>query len=55
MITFAFLFLLAAAIASYVMNRQAASQLRGGAARIHSLPSFHGLYAFLLVLIPTFV
>ncbi|MFN6977909.1 MAG: phosphate ABC transporter permease subunit PstC [Gemmobacter sp.] len=55
MITFAFLFLLAAAIASYVLNRQAAMQLRNGVARVHSLPGFHGLYAFLLVLIPTFV
>ncbi|MFN3641587.1 MAG: phosphate ABC transporter permease subunit PstC [Gemmobacter sp.] len=55
MITFAFLFLLAASIASYVLNRQAAAQLRNGADRVHSLPGFHGLYAFLLVLIPTFV
>ena len=53
MVTLAFLLLFAAAIASYVLNRQAAAQLRTGSVRLHSLPGFHGLFAFLVVLVPT--
>ncbi|ODT58337.1 MULTISPECIES: phosphate ABC transporter permease subunit PstC [Paracoccus] len=51
----AFAVLLSAALAGYAMNRRAALALRNGGERLHSLGSFHGLYALLLVLVPAFV
>ncbi|MFN4061025.1 MAG: phosphate ABC transporter permease subunit PstC [Paracoccus hibiscisoli] len=51
----AFAVLLSAALAGYAMNRRAALALRNGGQRLHSLGSFHGLYALLLVLVPAFV
>lgn len=51
----AFALLLSAALAGYAMNRRAALALRDGGQRLHSLGSFHGLYALLLVLVPAFV
>lgn len=51
----AFALLLSAAIAGYVMNRQAALALRDGGQRLHSLGMFHGLYALLLVMVPAIV
>lgn len=51
----AFAVLLSAALAGYAMNRRAALALRDGGQRLHSLGSFHGLYALLLVLVPAFV
>ena len=48
-----FLLILAAAIAGYVLNRQIArSQMHAGGARFHSLASFHGAYALLLIGLP---
>ena len=51
----AFAVLLSAALAGYAMNRRAALALRDGGQRLHSLGSFHGLYALLLVVVPAFV
>ncbi|MDM7459592.1 MAG: phosphate ABC transporter permease family protein [Paracoccus sp. (in: a-proteobacteria)] len=51
----AFALLLSAALAGYAMNRRAAYALRDSGQRLHSLGSFHGLYAALLVLVPAFV
>jgi phosphate transport system permease protein len=39
----------------YMLNRQAAAQISGGGARLHSLASFHGLYSALTVLVPVLV
>ncbi|MFO7759762.1 MAG: phosphate ABC transporter permease subunit PstC [Roseovarius sp.] len=50
----AFLILLTAVIIGYVLNLRAARALRDGGARMHSLDGFHGGYAALMVLVPTF-
>ncbi len=52
-----FVILLLAAIVGYVINVQSATALRNGGARLHSLTGFHGMYSFLLVIVPilTFV
>ncbi|MCL5778222.1 phosphate ABC transporter permease subunit PstC [Limibaculum sp. FT325] len=56
MIGYLFLLILVAAIAGYVVNRQAArSQAFGSGARFHSLPGFHGAYALLLTGLPAFL
>lgn len=52
---FAFMLLFAGAIFAYTLNVRAAKQIRSGGAQLHSLTSFHGNYAFLMVVIPTFV
>lgn len=53
MTTLAFLILFVGVIGAYVLNRLAASRLRARGHRLHSLAGFHGLYAGLLVLVPT--
>lgn len=55
MTLFAFLLLFAGAVFAYTLNLRAAQSIRNGGANLHSLTSFHGMYAFLLVLIPAFV
>lgn len=55
MTTIAFLCLFGLAIAGYIWNRQAASAIRAGGARLHSLESFHGFYSLLVVLVPVLV
>lgn len=52
-----FVILLLAAIVGYVINVQSAKALRNDGARLHSLTGFHGMYSFLLVVVPvlTFV
>ena len=50
----AFLILFAAVVIGYVLNLRAARALRDGGAKMHSLDGFHGGYAALMVLIPTF-
>src|SRR6056297_1153783 len=52
---FAFLILIIAAIAGYVLNRQAATAIRNGGARMHSLSFFHGMFALLVVAVPVLV
>ncbi len=52
MTTFAFVLLLAAATFGYLFNRQAATAIRTGEGRLHSLPFFHGLFSALLVIVP---
>lgn len=51
----AFTLLFVAAIAGYVLNRRAASAIRDGGNRLHSLAFFHGMYALLVVTVPTFI
>jgi phosphate transport system permease protein len=51
----AFLFLFAAAVFGYALNRRAALLLRRGGATLHSLSSYHGGYSALLVLLPGLV
>lgn len=55
MTTLAFGILLVLSIFGYVWNRQAATAIKDGGARMHSLSSFHGLYALLLIVVPVFV
>lgn len=55
MTSLAFLILFVVVVAGYVLNRAAANRLRDNGYRLHSLASFHGLYAALLVLVPTVV
>ncbi|MEI4233675.1 phosphate ABC transporter permease subunit PstC [Roseovarius sp. D22-M7] len=50
----AFLILFTAVVIGYILNLRAARALRNGGATMHSLDGFHGGYAALLVLIPTF-
>ena len=45
----AFLFLFVAVAAGYVLNRSAASEIKAGGSRLHSLTVFHGLYSALVV------
>jgi len=52
---FAFLILMVAAIAGYVLNRQAATAIRSGGARMHSLSFFHGMFSLLVITVPVFV
>lgn len=51
----AFLLLFVAAIGGYVTNRRAAMAIRRDGAPLHSLPSYHGGFAMLLVALPAFV
>jgi phosphate transport system permease protein len=51
----AFGVMLAVALLGYVWNRQAARAIHDGGQRLHSLASYHALYAALLVLVPVFV
>ncbi len=51
----AFALLFVAAILGYVLNLTAARSLQTGGARLHSLRTFHGGFAALLVLVPTFL
>jgi phosphate transport system permease protein len=51
----AFLLLFAAVVVGYGLNRTAAAQIRAGGTALHSLVSFHGMYAALTVMIPGFV
>nr|WP_242679162.1 phosphate ABC transporter permease subunit PstC [Rhodobacter calidifons] len=44
--------LFAAVIVGYLLNRQAAAQIRAGGIRLHSLDGFHGLYSALLIGLP---
>jgi phosphate transport system permease protein len=55
MVLFAFLLLLGATLLAYFVNRRAAIAMRAGGARLHSLESFHGLFAALSVLVPVLV
>ncbi|HRO13778.1 MAG TPA: phosphate ABC transporter permease subunit PstC [Paracoccus sp. (in: a-proteobacteria)] len=48
----AFVLLLLAASAGYLVNRRAALALRDGGQRLHSLGSFHGLYSLLTIAVP---
>ena len=50
--TLAFLLLLLAASAAYVLNLRAAIAIRDGGGRLHSLGAFHGGFAFLTVALP---
>jgi phosphate transport system permease protein len=50
----AFLILFTAVVIGYILNLRAARALRDGGARLHSLEGFHGGYAALMVLVPTF-
>ncbi|MGX0876812.1 phosphate transport system permease protein [Roseovarius sp. MBR-154] len=55
MTTAAFLCLLILSIVGYVWNRQAATAIRDGGARLHSLTGFHGFYSLLMILVPVIV
>jgi phosphate transport system permease protein len=55
MTTAAFLCLLILSIVGYVWNRQAATAIRNGGARLHSLTGFHGFYSLLMILVPVIV
>ena len=48
----AFLLLFLAALAGYLVNRQAARAIRAGGAPLHSLGLYHGGYAALMMLVP---
>ena len=50
----AFLLLIVGATVGYVLNRRAARAIRERGARLHSLTGFHGGYAALVVLVPSF-
>lgn len=52
MTSIAFLTLFAVCTIGYVWNRRAASEIRAGGARLHSLDNFHGLYSLLVALVP---
>ncbi|WP_099827103.1 phosphate ABC transporter permease subunit PstC [Oceaniglobus indicus] len=55
MTTLAFAILLLASLAAYVLNRRAATGIREGGARLHSVSKYHGLFALLLILVPVLV
>ncbi|MFN3722869.1 MAG: phosphate ABC transporter permease subunit PstC [Paracoccaceae bacterium] len=55
MTSLAFLILFVVVVFGYVLNRAAANRLRDKGLRLHSLAGFHGLYAALMVLVPTLV
>lgn len=50
----AFVILFAAVVIGYVLNLRSARAIRAGGVPLHSLEGFHGGYAALMVLIPTF-
>ncbi len=52
MVLSAFLLLLGATLLAYFLNRKAAISIRAGGTQLHSLESFHGLFAALSVLVP---
>ncbi|TDE38267.1 phosphate ABC transporter permease subunit PstC [Antarcticimicrobium sediminis] len=47
-----FLLLILATLAGYLLNRMAAGSIRANGARLHSMISYHGMFAALLVLVP---
>ncbi len=55
MVLFAFLLLLGATFVAYALNRRAAISIRANGTQLHSLESFHGLFAALTVLVPVLV
>ncbi|MEB8389358.1 phosphate ABC transporter permease subunit PstC [Rhodobacteraceae bacterium KMM 6894] len=55
MTTLAFAILLVASLAAYALNRQAATGLRKGGQKLHSVSGYHGLFALLLILVPVLV
>ncbi|KMK65381.1 phosphate ABC transporter permease subunit PstC [Puniceibacterium sp. IMCC21224] len=55
MTTLAFAILLAASLVAYALNRRAATGLRDGGQRLHSVSGYHGLFALLLILVPVLV
>ncbi|GAA0296327.1 phosphate ABC transporter permease subunit PstC [Rhodovulum strictum] len=55
MTSLAFSLLFALAIAGYVWNLMAARSIRQSGARMHSLSGFHGMYSFLLAVVPVMV
>ncbi|WP_417587394.1 phosphate ABC transporter permease subunit PstC [Pararhodobacter oceanensis] len=55
MTTLAFAILLVASLAAYALNRSAATTIRDGGARLHSVSNYHGLFALLLMLVPVLV
>ena len=55
MTTLAFAILLVASLAAYALNRRAATGIRNGGARLHSVSNYHGLFALLLMLVPVLV
>jgi len=55
MTTAAFLCLLILSIIGYIWNRQAATAIKDGGARLHSLTGFHGFYSLLMILVPVIV
>ena len=52
MTSLTFALLIGLAMLGYVMNRQAATAIRGTGTPLHSLSGFHGLYSLLLILVP---
>ena len=52
MVLLAFLLLLGATLLAYFVNRRVAISIRAGGTQLHSLESFHGLFAALSVLVP---
>jgi len=55
MTSLAFLVLLVATIAGYLINRRAALAIRERGDRMHSLVSFHAMFSLLVVLVPVLV
>ncbi len=55
MTTAAFVCLFVISVIGYLWNRQAATAIRRGGARLHSLVGFHGAYSLLVVLVPALV
>ena len=55
MTTLAFALLLVLAACACFLNRMAAASIRMTGPRLHSVPLYHGLFAFLVVLVPVFV
>ena len=55
MVTTALSILLLASIAGYFLNRRAASEIRDGGERLHSVSGYHGLFASLIVLVPLLI
>ena len=55
MATIAFTVLLLFAISGYFLNRISARAIRDGGTRLHSVPGYHGLFSFLVVLVPAFI
>ncbi|PPB81497.1 phosphate transport system permease protein [Albidovulum inexpectatum] len=51
----AFIVLLAATLTGYWLNRRAAREIRARGERLHSLTTYHGLFAALSVLVPVLV